>query len=357
MMNKSNSIIMFILAFLLISCKDKAQENNSNKSINQQTINFDNVLKCSDYSYDEGCFMTADYGCIYDPKGKNTFGNLIIYLIPKKKLQINDEQIEQENNKINGLTIDNYKQNFNIFLYLIDKQYLNYSKSGDPVYYQKPSYEEKLYTYDGKTNKWIFVNSIKILNESQNGKEQIWRKNFIIKQIEIEPKNVSSIIEIPKFIQSIESKDFALVKKQNCDLNKDNLEDFILVFKNNKEYESSDIKTKIAPVIVLINNGNNSYTKYENDNIYPNDFNDLYSNLAVKDNFFTVELANEIPNESTSSKYITFKYDNQNIVLHKYSEIIDWSSSKTDKINYSQKNFGIINFRDFNTNTIQDKSK
>jgi hypothetical protein len=353
-MKTLKNILFFILISFLLGCK-KGEEQKlpsyNEKSIEEQKNNFDNILKEGDYSWNDGYFITADYGIVYNPKGNNPFGNIILYLIPKNKFDIKDEEIEEKNQMINSLSIENIKKEFNIYLFLIDKKYLQYLPNGDSSYEAKENYTENLYTYENQ--KWILLDSLNVKNQN----EQEWRENFINRQIKIHSDNQNIVTNIKKFIQEIENKDFSIAEKQNCDLNKDNLEDIILVFKNNKEYKSDDDQTKIAPIIILINNGKQSYLNFENRNIYPNDFNDFYSKLTIKDNFFTVELFNEVPNEYTVEKYISFKYDNQSIILDKYSEIINYSENKIDKKNYSQREFGIINFQDFNSNTIEDKLK
>ena len=62
----------------------------------------------------------------------------------------------------------------------------------------------------------------------------------------------------------------------------------------------------------------------------------------------------------TVREYTTFKYDSQkrDIFLHKYSTISTERSSgdeKEETSNYSVKDFGIIKFSDFNSNTILEK--
>ncbi|WP_160139946.1 hypothetical protein [Chryseobacterium sp. c4a] len=177
-MFKSQNIIFFLIVLFLFSCKDNAQTNNSQKTTSQKELNFDKLLKCSDYSYDEDYFLTADYGCIYDPKGNNNFGNVIIYLVQKKKQPISDEQISSQTTRVNSLSIAEYKKEFKIYLFLIDKQYLNYAKA-DPSYYEKSKYKEEAYTFDDKQNKWVLIDSINILNQNLN--EQTWRKNIVSK--------------------------------------------------------------------------------------------------------------------------------------------------------------------------------
>lgn len=192
-MFKSQNIIFFLIGLFLLSCKDNAQTNNSQKTTSQKELNFDKLLKCSDYSYDEDYFLTADYGCIYDPKGNNNFGNVIIYLVQKKKQPISDEQISFQTTRVNNLSIAEYKKEFKIYLFLIDKQYLNYAKA-DPSYYEKSKYKEEAYTFDDKQNKWILIDSINILNENQNLNEQTWRKNIVSKSnTKEENKEVSSL--------------------------------------------------------------------------------------------------------------------------------------------------------------------
>lgn len=355
-MNKLKKIILCIIVVFCFSCKDNAQKNTVAKEAVQKVQNFDNMLKCGDYSYDENYFVTADYGCVYKQKGNN-YGNIVIYLVPKNKLNITDEQIENENNRVNGLSsIDEYKKEFKIVLFLIDSKYLNYVKSGEPAYYQKSEYEEKAYRYDDKQSKWTMIDSIKVLNDSQNKNEQSWRKKIVSQQSENKQNSENpKQNDVSEVIKDKESKNFSLEKKQVCDLNNDNLKDFILVFKNNKEFDSDDMTTKSAPIIVLLNKSDGSYTQFENDEIYPNNFNDYFKSLVIKDSFFTVELSNEDPNNYNVDKYITFNCNKDDILLHKYSEITYSSNGKTTQENYSNKNFGIIKFGDFNSNTILDK--
>lgn len=353
-MDQLKTIILCITISFFTNCTEKAPEKNIQKESILKEQNFDNIIKCSDYTYDEGYFVTADYGCIYKQNGNN-YGNITLYLIPKRRLNLKDEQVESENNRVNGLSIARLKKEFKIVLFLIDYKYLNYNKSGDPMYYQNKDYQQKAYVYDDEQDKWILIDSINISNK--NSKEQTWLKNILYQQLHDNVKNENhNKIDVLKIIQIKETENFSLIKKQICDLNKDGLEDYVLIFKNNEEFNSSNDKTKKSPVIVLINKGDDLYIHYENNNIYPNNFNDLYKNLIVKDSYFTIELFNEDPNNYSSEKYITFKYTPDDILLHRYSEIIYWSNNKTDKVDYTSKNFGSIRFSDFNPNTIVDKN-
>lgn len=179
------SLLFFSIAFFLFSCqngssyKEKEQVNFNTEAT---APDFDRILKCKAYTYDENYFLTADAGCLYQPEGGNTFGNVITYLIPKKPLNINDDNNQNETKRVNNLTVAQLKEDFDICVYIIDKKYLNYNKTGDPVYYQKDDFVEQLYTYDRKSQKWNLIDSVSITN-ADHTKEQNWRDGFISKQI------------------------------------------------------------------------------------------------------------------------------------------------------------------------------
>lgn len=162
-----------------------------------------------------------------------------------------------------------------------------------------------------------------------------------------------------KIIDSISSKGYYVVDKKECDLNNDTLKDLIVVFANQKEINSNDPDTKIAPIAVLINQNNKGYKVFSNENIYPNCFADAFKNLVIKNSFFTIELTNEVPDDYTSEKYITFKYDLNlnNIFLSKYGEIINWSDEKTTSKVCTSKDFGEISFKNYKSDNIRDFCK
>jgi len=183
---KIKLLILSLLTVILFSCENNVAVNKgqvSNHKEIKNILDFDSVLKCSDYSYNDNYFVTADYGCVYNPKEKNIFGNIIVYLFSKEKLEITDEEINVETKKVNDLSINEYKRNYNIFIYLIPKEFLNYSSNGDPMYYQKESYKEELYTFDAKIKKWILLDCIKINNSLEDKFEQNWRDSLIRKQL------------------------------------------------------------------------------------------------------------------------------------------------------------------------------
>ena len=148
---------------------------------------------------------------------------------------------------------------------------------------------------------------------------------------------------------------FSIIKQIKCDLNQDGIEDKIIVYKNNKEFDSDDDSTKQSPIVVFLGVGNNKFKKFENPNIFSNDSNDFFENLIIKDNFFTVELNNEVPDQYIIDKHITFKYNKltESIVLIKYVQNL--SGDKNETIIYTSENFGKIDFEQYNSNTIVPK--
>ena len=162
-----------------------------------------------------------------------------------------------------------------------------------------------------------------------------------------------------KIIDSISSKGYFVVEKKECDINNDSLKDLIVVFANQKEIDPQDPKTKIAPIVVLINQNNTSYKVFSNSNIYPNSFADAFKNLVIKSSFFTIELSNEVPDNYASDKYITFKYDakQDHIFLSKYGENINWKDTKTTSKICTSKDFGEISFESYNSDNIRNFCK
>ena len=150
---------------------------------------------------------------------------------------------------------------------------------------------------------------------------------------------------------------YRFILEKKMDLNLDGFEDNVLVFKNNKEFSSDDEESKKSPIVIFLNKGNGMYQKFENSTIYSNDSNDFFGQIVVKDNFITIEINNEVPNEYVIDKFITFKYDKviNEPILFKYGENI--SGNKNEKKLFTNKNFGLIKFGEYNSNTIFEKCK
>ena len=157
----------------------------------------------------------------------------------------------------------------------------------------------------------------------------------------IQFKNISEVIN-----RIQKSKLFTLKKMYQHDLNKDGNKDIILAFENNNAPETDDHKTLVTPVILLIHQGGDKYKFFHNEKIYPSMEGFFFKRIAFKDNFFTIELDTEVPDEYTAEKYITFKYSKNKIVLHRFGHITYWQDErKPSNVQATQKDFGEILFK------------
>ena len=164
----------------------------------------------------------------------------------------------------------------------------------------------------------------------------------------IQFKNISEVIN-----RIQKSKLFTLKKMYQHDLNQDGNKDIFLVFKNNNDLKSDDDKTLVAPIILLIHQGGDKYKFFHNEKIYPSMEGFFFKRIAFKDNFFTIELDTEVPDEYISEKYITFKYSKNKIVLHRFGKITNWQDErKPFNVQATQKDFGEILFEDYDPEKI-----
>ncbi|AMA50576.1 hypothetical protein [Flavobacterium covae] len=173
-MNKIKILLkIFLTTILIISCKKNDSKNDSfsdqNKDIvtdtitNVKSFEFDDILKCGEYTNNGDYLTIPDNGCIYKADAKNNFGNIGIYLIPKpsSKLSFEDENIET---KVNKMTVPDLKLNFEIFIFLIEAKYLDNSKKLDIPYYPKFPYKENVFKF-GSTG-WELIKTIEFKDES-----------------------------------------------------------------------------------------------------------------------------------------------------------------------------------------------
>ena len=164
----------------------------------------------------------------------------------------------------------------------------------------------------------------------------------------IQFKNISEVIN-----RIQKSKLFTLKKMYQHDLNQDGNKDIILAFENNNAPETDDPKTLVTPVILLIHQGGDKYKFFHNEKIYPSMEGFFFKKIALKDNFFTIELDTEVPDEYTAEKYITFKYSKNKIVLHRFGKITNWQDErKPFNAQLTQKDFGEILFEDYDTELL-----
>lgn len=185
-------------------------------------------------------------------------------------------------------------------------------------------------------------------------------------RIRAKAQNKPTFLNIDIIKKDLQSQGYEISAEKKCDLNKDGKEDDILIFEPKviKSDSDNDV-TMNSPVYILINNGNNNYQVYNNSNIiYTSNStcsSDGFQSLVVKDNYLTIE-QNTCGGWYLIDEYITFKFDtNSNeIVLHKFGQSFtdrkDPNKEVPDSV-LSNKNFGKILFKNFNSQTISEKKK
>ena len=206
-----------------------------------------------------------------------------------------------------------------------------------------------LFLADKKIKEWIFNKTPNITTPE----DIVITEEGIIQNDNGEMIQFKNITEVINRIQK--SKLFTLKKMYQHDLNQDGNKDIILAFKNNNDLKSDDDKTLVAPVILLIHQGGDKYKFFHNEKIYPSMEFIFFKRIAFKDNFFTIELDTEVPDEYTAEKYITFKYSKNKIVLHRFGKITNWQDErKPFNAQLTQKDFGEILFEDYDPKKINE---
>ena len=206
-----------------------------------------------------------------------------------------------------------------------------------------------LFLDDKKIKEWIFNKTPNITTPE----DIVITEEGIIQNDNGEMIQFKNITEVINRIQK--SKLFTLKKMYLHDLNQDGNKDIFLVFKNNNDLKSDDHKTLVAPVILLIHQGGDKYKFFHNEKIYPSMEFIFFKRIAFKDNFFTIELDTEVPDEYTAEKYITFKYSKNKIVLHRFGKITNWQDErKPFNAQLTQKDFGEILFEDYDPEKINE---
>ena len=202
-----------------------------------------------------------------------------------------------------------------------------------------------LFLDNKKIKEWIFNKTPNITTP----KDIVITEEGIIQNDSGEMIQFKNITEVINSIQK--SKLFTLKKMYQHDLNQDGNKDIFLVFENIIDPDSFLVD---PIVILLIHQGGDNYKFFHNEKIYPKI--DLFSfrRIAFKDNFFTIELDTEAPDEYTAEKYITFKYSKNKIVLHRFGRIYYlWKKNiKTSNDQLTQEDFGKILFEDYDSELL-----
>ena len=272
--------------------------------------------------YEESKTTYGDFVKIYRSEGK------YIVAMPKKYISAEYSEYNNYPDYLEGTLVKDKNIYYFEFPYTelpYYKKYMNGDKKGD--------YEEFLKN-DFATPEDIVITEEGII---QNDSGEM-----------IQFKNISEVINrIQKY------KLFTLKKMYQHDLNQDGNKDIILAFENNNAPETDDPKTLVTPVILLIHQGGDKYKFFHNEKIYPSMEFIFFKRIAFKDNFFTIELDTEVPDEYTAEKYITFKYSKNKIILHRFGDITNWQDErKPSNVQATQKDFGEILFEDYDPEKI-----
>ena len=225
-------------------------------------------------------------------------------------------------------------------------------KDKNMYYFEFPSTELPYYKkYRNGDKKGDYEEFLK--NDFTTPKDIVITEEGIIQNDNGEMIQFKNITEVINRIQK--SKLFTLKKMYQHDLNQDGDKDIILAFENNNAPETDDHKTLVTPVILLIHQGGDKYKFFHNEKIYPSMEGFFFKRIAFKDNFFTIELDTEVPDEYTAEKYITFKYSKNKIVLHRFGHITYWwDERKPSNVQATQKDFGEILFEDYDPEKINE---
>ena len=274
--------------------------------------------------YEESKTTYGDFVKIYRSEGK------YIVAMPKKYISAEDSEYNDYPDYLEGTLVKDKNMYYFEFPYTELPYYKKY-RNGD----KKGDYEEFLKN-DFTTPEDIVITEEGII-QNDNGEM-------------IQFKNISEVIN-----RIQKSKLFTLKKMYQHDLNKDGNKDIILAFENNNAPETDDPKTLVTPVILLIHQGGDKYKFFHNEKIYPSMEGFFFKRIAFKDNFFTIELNTEVPDEYTAEKYITFKYSKNKIVLHRFGKITNWQDErKPFNAQLTQKDFGEILFEDYDPEKINE---
>ncbi|WP_160136690.1 hypothetical protein [Chryseobacterium sp. c4a] len=173
----------------------------------------------------------------------------------------------------------------------------------------------------------------------------------------------STKVEEKKHIEAEIDTAYSIITQKQADINQDGKPDQITVYGTewNKEIKPTDCR--LFRVVVIVSNNKNKLITLTNDSIirpyYPENVAAGFSDLKIKDNYFTIEQSNG-GGGIIETGFTTFKYDKtkKGIYLHRYTTLTSEMSSgdeKEYKTELTTKNFGVIPFESFNVKTINSK--
>ncbi|MEC5395840.1 hypothetical protein [Bergeyella sp. RCAD1439] len=354
-------VLLLVISLLSIcSCKENGKKSVTDSTQNQ--IDFFDKKYFTEYSLvvDESTLADHPIQTFLDCND----GYFTIHYIPKSPelrvfwsedylntYDIDKLDFEKESIKIEKKIKSNLND-YAIFCYYVPSRFLRTNSicSEESVYLDDET-NAKIYYYNSQDKKWE-----QISDEKSNVLPKIFDSKYFTNKFPnyFTSENITQNKPIP----SQKGQGYQILFEKTADINQDEKMDKILVYGtewNSQPPEPSDFK-KYKIVIHLSND--DSFRTLTNSNIiepyYPNNVASGFSDIKVKDNYFTIEQANGGGGNIVKS-FTTFKYNKQKneIYLYKYSTItIQQSSGDEETSELTIKNFGIIPFESFNIGNL-----
>jgi galactitol-specific phosphotransferase system IIB component len=182
--------VLYLLAFLLISCNKQEKKNVENLTKENNIVllekDLDKLLSCDKFDIRSDYYQIPDYGCTYDSL-TNKLGNANVIIIPKSS-RFMTNKVEEECsddidclNKvyvdISKLSIEEFKNNFDAVVFIINKEYLKNTPQLDQPF--NPQMPYVINTYILKDNLWKEGAKYTVKNDDDLSKKRDWENKII----------------------------------------------------------------------------------------------------------------------------------------------------------------------------------
>ncbi|NRS89878.1 hypothetical protein HNQ02_002812 [Flavobacterium sp. 7E] len=376
-MKQMTKTLLFCL--LIISCNEQVINKNKqyikeyekqiqNTNSEQPPVNFFDKKFATEYkiSFGDEDISEYPYSIYYNYNDKNVQWFSISY-IPKEiilqdywkdYLQGKSDLESLMKTSVIGKALNRDLSKYNIFATKLNRIYFekNESNIGEDIYFKKKN-EASIYYYNQNEKKWEFKKKIN-KEEYYMGSNLFFLKNF--------PALFSEKLATLESLQ-LQFKSYKIQKEVKCDLNKDGLEDLVIVFEplNNKKANENDRHIVNSPFCVMINQGNGKYLQFENKKIiYTSTFNCpdfVVDKLEVKDNYVILQQGTCDEFDRIIKDNMTFKFNSETneITLDKYKRSLFERLDKSEFLPLSKtliaKDFGKVLFENYDSKIEYDK--
>lgn len=193
----ATTIIFFLFSCKNVSKNSELSNNNIVADAKSQPQSYDR-LERSKYSKEDFDFILKDReDSNWHPKGLlvlkitylpnyNDIGNVLFYFFSKsgtlkwqKKMDSSsEEETDKELERIKNLALEEFKKEFEIYTFVIDKKYIQDTPEGP---YQKDVFVKELYHHNTNTDIWVKIDSFEVKTEEDFIKEREWSKDILSK--------------------------------------------------------------------------------------------------------------------------------------------------------------------------------